>query len=244
MRTAAVPAHRRRPGGAARPYGQPLFARRDAGAWTVPKGEYEPDETAWDAARREFQEELGLPPPDGEAVPLGEVTQKNGKVVTAWAIEADLDPALVVPGTFEREWPPKSGRRRSFRAGPGGVVRPGPGRGADRAGAGGVSRAAGGALGLRTPSALRRTAPRGRVGKQARGTARFRRSAMPIATVNPANGETLKTYDALGAEEIERRLATAETTFRDYRTTSFAERARLLHGRPTSSTRSGTTSAG
>ncbi|MFJ1610671.1 NUDIX domain-containing protein [Streptomyces sp. NPDC088253] len=94
--------------------GGPFFARRDAGAWTVPKGEYEPEETAWDAARREFQEELGLAPPDGEAVPLGEVKQTNGKVVTAWAIEADLDPATVVPGTFEMEWPPKSGRRQEF----------------------------------------------------------------------------------------------------------------------------------
>jgi predicted NUDIX family NTP pyrophosphohydrolase len=94
--------------------GGPFFARRDAGAWTVPKGEYEPDETAWDAARREFREELGLPPPEGEAVPLGEVTQTNGKVVTAWAVEADLDPAAVVLGTFEMEWPPKSGRRQEF----------------------------------------------------------------------------------------------------------------------------------
>ncbi|MFC7260755.1 NUDIX domain-containing protein [Streptomyces lutosisoli] len=94
--------------------GGPFFARRTAGAWTVPKGEYEPDETAWDAARREFQEELGLPPPDGEAVPLGEVTQTNGKVVTVWAIGADLDPATVVPGTFEMEWPPKSGQRQAF----------------------------------------------------------------------------------------------------------------------------------
>ena len=95
--------------------GGPFFARRDAGAWTVPKGEYEPDsESAWDAARREFQEELGLPPPDGEAVPLGEVRQTNGKVVTAWAIEADLDPAAVVPGVFSMEWPPKSGQMREF----------------------------------------------------------------------------------------------------------------------------------
>ncbi|WP_406369969.1 NUDIX domain-containing protein [Streptomyces sp. NBC_00647] len=94
--------------------GGPFFARRDAGAWSVPKGEYEPDETAWDAARREFREELGLPPPDGEAVPLGEVTQTNGKVVTAWAIEADLDPAAVVPGTFTMEWPPRSGQRQEF----------------------------------------------------------------------------------------------------------------------------------
>ena len=95
--------------------GGPFFARRDAGAWTVPKGEYEPDsESAWDAARREFQEELGLPPPDGEAVPLGEVRQTNGKVVTAWAIEAELDPATVVPGLFSMEWPPKSGQMREF----------------------------------------------------------------------------------------------------------------------------------
>ncbi|MER6245832.1 NUDIX domain-containing protein [Streptomyces griseorubiginosus] len=95
--------------------GGPFFARRDAGAWTVPKGEYEPEsESAWDAARREFEEELGLPPPDGEAVPLGEVRQTNGKVVTAWAIEADLDPATVVPGVFSMEWPPRSGRTQEF----------------------------------------------------------------------------------------------------------------------------------
>jgi predicted NUDIX family NTP pyrophosphohydrolase len=95
--------------------GGPFFAHRDAGAWTVPKGEYVADEEpAWDAARREFQEELGLPPPDGEALALGEVKQTNGKVVTAWAIEADLDPATVVPGTFRMEWPPKSGQEQEF----------------------------------------------------------------------------------------------------------------------------------
>ncbi|MFE0251733.1 NUDIX domain-containing protein [Streptomyces sp. NPDC059010] len=94
--------------------GGPFFARREAGAWTVPKGEYEPDEPAWDAARREFQEELGLAPPDGEAVALGEVRQTGGKIVTAWAIEADLDPATVVPGTFRMEWPPHSGRTQEF----------------------------------------------------------------------------------------------------------------------------------
>ncbi|WP_055630117.1 NUDIX domain-containing protein [Streptomyces hirsutus] len=94
--------------------GGPFFARRDAGAWTVPKGEYDAGETAWDAARREFEEELGLSPPDGEAVPLGEVRQSGGKTVTAWAVEGDLDPAAVVPGTFRMEWPPKSGRMREF----------------------------------------------------------------------------------------------------------------------------------
>ncbi|MFI8228293.1 NUDIX domain-containing protein [Streptomyces sp. NPDC085900] len=94
--------------------GGPFFAKRDAGAWTVPKGEYEPDEPAWEAARREFREELGLEPPDGEAVALGEVRQTNGKTVTAWAIEADLDPAAVTPGTFVMEWPPRSGRTQEF----------------------------------------------------------------------------------------------------------------------------------
>ncbi|MFH9012229.1 NUDIX domain-containing protein [Streptomyces sp. NPDC017943] len=94
--------------------GGPFYARRDAGAWTIPKGEYEPDESPWAAARREFEEELGLPPPDGEAIALGEVRQTNGKIVTAWAIEADLDPDTVAPGTFRMEWPPRSGRMQEF----------------------------------------------------------------------------------------------------------------------------------
>ncbi|MFE4664267.1 NUDIX domain-containing protein [Streptomyces sp. NPDC056716] len=94
--------------------GGPFFARKDAGAWTVPKGEYGPKEPAWDAARREFREELGLAPPEGEPVPLGEVRQTGGKVVTVWAVEADLDPAAVVPGTFTMEWPPRSGRTEEF----------------------------------------------------------------------------------------------------------------------------------
>ncbi|MEV6766436.1 NUDIX domain-containing protein [Streptomyces sp. NPDC051105] len=94
--------------------GGPYFAKKDAGAWTVPKGEYAPDEPAWAAARREFQEELGLPPPDGEAIALGEVRQSNGKIVTVWAVEADLDPAAVDPGTFTMEWPPRSGRIQEF----------------------------------------------------------------------------------------------------------------------------------
>ncbi|MEU0166404.1 NUDIX domain-containing protein [Streptomyces iakyrus] len=94
--------------------GGPFFARRDAGAWTVIKGEYEPDEPAWEAARREFREELGLPPPDGEAIDLGEVRQTGGKIVTAWAVRADLDPATITPGTFRMEWPPKSGRLQEF----------------------------------------------------------------------------------------------------------------------------------
>ncbi|MFF4308606.1 NUDIX domain-containing protein [Streptomyces sp. 900105755] len=94
--------------------GGPFFAKKDAGAWTVPKGEYEPGEPAWEAARREFREELGLAPPDGEAIELGEVRQTNGKIVTAWAIEADLDPDTIAPGTFVMEWPPRSGRIQEF----------------------------------------------------------------------------------------------------------------------------------
>ncbi|MBK3524035.1 MULTISPECIES: NUDIX domain-containing protein [Streptomyces] len=94
--------------------GGPLWARKDAGAWTVPKGEYDPAEPAWEAARREFREELGVAPPDGEAVPLGEVVQRNGKIVTVWAVEADFDPETIEPGTFTMEWPPRSGRLREF----------------------------------------------------------------------------------------------------------------------------------
>lgn len=90
--------------------GGPLWARRDLGAWSVPKGEYGDDETPIAAARREFAEELGLPVPDGPETALGDITQRSGKIVTAWAIEADLDPATIVPGTFDLEWPPRSGR--------------------------------------------------------------------------------------------------------------------------------------
>ncbi|POX38716.1 DNA mismatch repair protein MutT [Streptomyces sp. Ru73] len=94
--------------------GGPLWARRTAGAWTLPKGEYVPPEEPLAAARREFREELGLPPPEGPYVPLGEVRQSGGKTVTAWAVEGDLDPASIVPGTFETEWPRGSGTLRTF----------------------------------------------------------------------------------------------------------------------------------
>ncbi|HEY5836662.1 NUDIX domain-containing protein [Streptomyces sp.] len=94
--------------------GGPFWVRRDAGAWTLIKGEYQPDEAPQAAARREFQEELGLPPPEGELVPLGEVRQAGGKVVTAWALQGDLDPGLAVPGTFRTEWPKGSGRIQEF----------------------------------------------------------------------------------------------------------------------------------
>jgi predicted NUDIX family NTP pyrophosphohydrolase len=94
--------------------GGPYYAGRDVGAWSVPKGEYGEDETAFEAAHREFTEELGLPVPAGEPLPLGDVTQRNAKIVTVWAIEADLDPATITPGLFSMQWPPKSGRFEEF----------------------------------------------------------------------------------------------------------------------------------
>ncbi len=98
--------------------GGPLWARKDLGAWSIPKGEYDPgSEQAEVAARREFREELGLEVPEGHWIPLGEVRYGSGsrtKELTVWAVEADLDPALVVPGTFEMQWPPRSGRIQQF----------------------------------------------------------------------------------------------------------------------------------
>lgn len=95
--------------------GGPFWARKDTGAWSIPKGEYGPDEDPLAAARREFAEELGSPAPeDVPYVPLGEVRQKNGKVVTAWAVAGELDVTTVVSNTFELEWPPRSGRIQEF----------------------------------------------------------------------------------------------------------------------------------
>ncbi|TML05641.1 MAG: NUDIX domain-containing protein [Actinobacteria bacterium] len=94
--------------------GGPFFARRDDGAWSIPKGLYEDDEEPLAAARREFAEELGSPCPDGPTLELGEIRQKNGKRVTAWALEGDLDAEAITSNTFELEWPPRSGRRQEF----------------------------------------------------------------------------------------------------------------------------------
>ena len=98
--------------------GGPFWAKKDEAAWSVPKGEYgaaagRASETAEEAARREFTEELGLAVPDGELVPLGDVRQ-SGKLVTVFALEGELDPDAVVPGTFELEWPPRSGKTQEF----------------------------------------------------------------------------------------------------------------------------------
>lgn len=90
--------------------GGPLWAQRDAGAWSIPKGECQPGEDPLAAARREFAEELGSPPPSGPELELGEIRQRSGKRVIAWALEGDLDAGTVNSNTFMLEWPPRSGR--------------------------------------------------------------------------------------------------------------------------------------
>lgn len=94
--------------------GGPFWARRDHAAWSIPKGEHGDDEEALTAALREFEEELGRPAPEGPYLPLGDVRQAGGKTVTVWAVEADLDPETVVPGTFRMEWPRGSGHLQEF----------------------------------------------------------------------------------------------------------------------------------
>jgi predicted NUDIX family NTP pyrophosphohydrolase len=94
--------------------GGPFFAKQDADSWTVIKGEAEPGEDLMDVARREFGEETGHRPPDGPLIALGEIRQKGGKIVVAWAIEAWLDPATATSNTFTMEWPPRSGRMQEF----------------------------------------------------------------------------------------------------------------------------------
>ena len=94
--------------------GGPFWAKKDAGGWSIPKGEYADGEVPFDVARREFEEELGCPVPASEFVPLGEVRQSGGKVLTVWAAEGDLDAAASVSNTFELEWPPRSGRMQEF----------------------------------------------------------------------------------------------------------------------------------
>ena len=118
VRSAGILLHRRGAGGRevllVHP-GGPFWARRDDGAWSIPKGEYVDGEDPQAAARREFGEELGAPlPDDAPLVGLGEVRQRNGKRVVAWAVEGDCDTAAARSNTFETEWPPRSGRRQVF----------------------------------------------------------------------------------------------------------------------------------
>ncbi len=94
--------------------GGPIWAKRDAGAWSIPKGEPQPGEHPLTAARREFAEELGRGV-DGRFIPLLPVRQPGGKVVHAWAVEADFDTSSIMSNTFSMEWPPRSGRQQVFR---------------------------------------------------------------------------------------------------------------------------------
>lgn len=93
--------------------GGPFWARKDGGAWSIPKGEHGPEEEPRAAARREFAEELGSPPPPGELRELGTV-RSGRKTITAFALAGDLDADGIVSNTFELEWPPRSGRREEF----------------------------------------------------------------------------------------------------------------------------------
>jgi predicted NUDIX family NTP pyrophosphohydrolase len=118
-RSAGLLLYRRTPPGAAVEVllahpGGPFWARRDAGAWSIPKGEYDPGDDPLTIAYREFREETGFDAPTGPPLPLGEVVQPGGKHVMAWALEGDLDPAGAKSNTFEIEWPRGSGRLRSF----------------------------------------------------------------------------------------------------------------------------------
>jgi len=93
--------------------GGPFWAKKDAGAWFIPKGEVNSGEDQLAAAKREFQEETGLLP-QGTFLPLGSVTQRSGKIVIAWAFQDDFDPSNLRSNTFEMEWPPRSGKKKTF----------------------------------------------------------------------------------------------------------------------------------
>jgi predicted NUDIX family NTP pyrophosphohydrolase len=94
--------------------GGPFWARRDDGAWSIPKGEHAPSEHALAAARREFTEETGLPAPGGELIDLGEVKQRGGKLIHVWALAADVDVSAITSNTFTLEWPRGSGALREY----------------------------------------------------------------------------------------------------------------------------------
>ena len=94
--------------------GGPFWAKKDLGAWSIPKGEYDQGEDPLTVARREFEEELGTPPPQGTVLPLGELVQPSRKVITAFALAGDFAPATLKSNLFELEWPRGSGRMQSF----------------------------------------------------------------------------------------------------------------------------------
>jgi predicted NUDIX family NTP pyrophosphohydrolase len=95
--------------------GGPFFGRKDLGNWSIPKGEVDEDDPDFEqTARREFLEEVGHPVPSGRLIELGSIRQKGGKIVYAWAVEGDIDPATMSSNMIEFEWPPFSGKRKSF----------------------------------------------------------------------------------------------------------------------------------
>ena len=94
--------------------GGPFWARKDAGSWSLPKGEHAQTEDSLSAARREFAEETGLRPPTGDPIDLGVIRQPSGKLIQTWAIEADVDVSEITSNSFEIEWPRGSGRAQAF----------------------------------------------------------------------------------------------------------------------------------
>jgi predicted NUDIX family NTP pyrophosphohydrolase len=93
--------------------GGPFFKNKDAGAWSISKGEADPGEDLLECAKREFAEEVGIVP-TGEFIALGQVKQRGGKIVHAWAVEGDIDPSTLISNVFTMEWPPKSGKQMEF----------------------------------------------------------------------------------------------------------------------------------
>ncbi len=118
VRSAGVLLHRTGDGGGVEVLlghmGGPFWARKDDGAWSIPKGEAEPGEELLDVARREFAEEMGSPVPAERFLELGELRVTSGKLLTVWAAEGDLDAEAAVSTTFPLEWPPRSGRVQQF----------------------------------------------------------------------------------------------------------------------------------
>src|ERR1044072_3756538 len=96
--------------------GGPFWARKDEGAWSIPKGELHGGEDPLEGARREYEEELAAAPPDGDVLALGEIRQRAGKVVIAFAVQGDFDPDDLVPGVFEMEWPARARRGQAVPA--------------------------------------------------------------------------------------------------------------------------------
>ena len=94
--------------------GGPFFAKKDNGNWSIPKGLYEDDEDPFEAAKREYEEEIGAPVPSGPYLELGEIKREDGKTICAWAAEGDVDESKVKSNTFEMEWPPRSGKKQEF----------------------------------------------------------------------------------------------------------------------------------